>query len=67
MVACSGSVVVGSGAEIGTGAVIRQGLTLGEGAMLGMGSVLTKNVPANALWVGNPARGLRELQAWTDE
>ena len=67
LVACSGSVSAGPGVEIGTSAAIRQGLTLGEGAMVGMGSVLTKNVPPNALWVGNPARAVREFPAWTGD
>jgi sugar O-acyltransferase (sialic acid O-acetyltransferase NeuD family) len=67
LVACSGSVKFGSGVEVGTAAVIRQGLALGDGAMLGMGSVLTKNIPAGGLWVGNPARAIRDLPLWPSE
>lgn len=44
------------GATIGAGSTILPGLTIGEGAMIGAGSVVTKDVPAGELWVGNPAR-----------
>ena len=49
------------GATIGAGAVILPGLTIGEGAMIGAGSVVTKDVPAGELWVGNPARFARKI------
>lgn len=42
-------------ASIGGAAVILCGLTVGEYAMIGAGSVVTKNIPANTLWYGNPA------------
>lgn len=44
------------GASIGAGATILPGLTIGEGAMIGAGAVVTKDVPAGEIWVGNPAR-----------
>ena len=47
------------GASIGAGAVILPGLTIGEGAMIGAGSVVTRDVPPNETWAGNPARPLR--------
>lgn len=43
------------GATIGAGSTILPGLTIGEGAMIAAGSVVTKDVPAGELWVGNPA------------
>lgn len=49
------------GATIGAGSTILPGLTIGEGAMIGAGSVVTKDVPAGELWVGNPARFLRKV------
>lgn len=43
------------GASIGANSTILCGVEIGAGAMIGAGSVVTKNVPAGALWVGNPA------------
>ncbi|MDQ7984410.1 acyltransferase [Pseudomonas sp. G34] len=50
-----------AGASIGAAAVILPGLTIGAGAMVGAGSVVTRDVPAHALVVGNPARVVRYL------
>ena len=47
--------LVKRGASIGAGAVIVCGVTIGEYATIGSGSVVTKDVPAHALMVGNPA------------
>ncbi|SEA73122.1 Acetyltransferase (isoleucine patch superfamily) [Xylanibacter ruminicola] len=44
------------GATIGAGSTILPGITIGEGAMVGAGSVVTKDVPARELWIGNPAK-----------
>jgi len=44
------------GASIGSNATILCGITIGENAMVGAGSVVTKDVPANAVVAGNPAR-----------
>src|SRR5689334_11116671 len=44
------------GASIGAGAVILPGLTIGERAMIGAGAVVTKDVPAGATVIGNPAK-----------
>ena len=48
--------LVKKGASIGSGAVLLCGITIGENAMIGAGSVVTKDVPAGATVVGNPAR-----------
>ena len=44
------------GASIGAGSVILPGLTIGSHAMIGAGSVVTKNIPKNTIWAGNPAQ-----------
>jgi UDP-2-acetamido-3-amino-2,3-dideoxy-glucuronate N-acetyltransferase len=51
--------LVKKGASIGSGATILANVTIGENAMVGAGSVVTKDVPANTVVVGNPARVLR--------
>ena len=48
--------IVKKGASIGANATLLAGITVGRYAMIGAGSVLTKNVPDNTLWLGNPAR-----------
>lgn len=54
--------VIREGASIGANATILGGLTIGESALIGAGSVVTKDVPANELWVGNPARKIRNIE-----
>jgi acetyltransferase-like isoleucine patch superfamily enzyme len=53
--------VVKKGASVGSGATILANLTIGERAIVGAGSVVTKDVPADAIVAGNPARILRKL------
>lgn len=48
--------LVRKGASIGANATIVCGVTIGEYALIGAGSVVTKDVPAHALMVGNPAK-----------
>ena len=54
-------ILVKRGASIGAGSTILAGVTIGEGAMIGAGSVVTKDVPAGELWLGNPARFMKKL------
>ncbi len=60
---CNGNVVVEDYAYIGTGAIIKQGkpgrpIVIGKGAIVGMGAVVTKNVSAGIVVIGNPAKPL---------
>jgi UDP-2-acetamido-3-amino-2,3-dideoxy-glucuronate N-acetyltransferase len=47
--------------SIGAGSVILGGITIGRNAMIGAGSLVTKDVPANELWVGTPAKFVRKI------
>lgn len=53
--------IVKHGASIGSNATILCGVTIGEKAIIGAGSVVTRDVPANTIVAGNPARILRTL------
>jgi acetyltransferase-like isoleucine patch superfamily enzyme len=53
--------VVRRGASIGSGSTILANVVIGENAIVGAGSVVTKDVPANAIVAGNPARVLRYI------
>jgi len=50
---------VKKGASIGSNATILCGITIGENSLIGAGSVVVKDVPANSIVVGNPARAIK--------
>ena len=52
---------VKKGASIGSSATLLCGITVGENAIIGAGSVVTRDVPANTVVAGNPARKLRRI------
>ena len=52
---------IGRKCWIGAGAVILPGVTIGDGTVIGAGSVVTKDIPANVVAVGNPCMVLREI------
>ncbi len=54
--------LVKKGASIGSGTTILANLTIGENAIIGAGSVVTKDVPANTIAAGNPARVKRKVK-----
>ncbi len=58
----SSVVTIGTGTYVGSGALIREGVTIGPWSLVGMGSVVLGDVPAGQVWVGNPARYLRDVQ-----
>jgi len=51
-------------ASIGSGSTILSKVTIGENAIVGAGSVVTKDVPANTIVAGNPARVLRQIHEY---
>ncbi len=52
---------IGRNCWIGAGAILLPGVTVGDNAVIGAGSIVTRDVPANVLAVGNPCRVLREI------
>jgi len=56
------SILVKKGASIGANATILGGIVIGENSLIGAGSLVTKSVPPNELWVGNPAKFVRKIE-----
>lgn len=55
-----GHICIEDGAAIGAGVVVVTGVTIGSNALVGAGSVVTKDIPANEVWAGNPATFMRK-------
>jgi len=53
--------LVKQGASIGSGTTVLSNVTIGENAIVGAGSVVTRDVPANTIVAGNPAKILRSI------
>ena len=56
-------VTVGNNVWIGGSVTIIGGVTIGDNAVIAAGSVVIRDVPANTLVAGNPARGIRKITA----
>ena len=52
---------IGEGVWIGSGSIILPGVTIGDHAVIGAGSVVTKDIPADMIAVGNPARVIKSI------
>lgn len=52
---------IGENVWVGAGVAILPGVTIGDNSVIGAGSVVTKDIPANVVAVGNPCRVLREI------
>ena len=53
--------IIKKGASIGAGSTILPGLIIGENSIVGAGSVVTRDIPAGELWLGNPAHFVRKV------
>jgi len=52
---------IGRNCWLGAGVIVMPGVTIGENSVIGAGSVVTRDIPANVVAVGNPCRVLREI------
>jgi acetyltransferase-like isoleucine patch superfamily enzyme len=58
------SIEIGNHVWIGMSAIILKGVTIGDGAIIAAGSVITKDVPANSLVGGVPAKIIKTNVSW---
>lgn len=57
----SGPIVLGNNVWLGIRVIVLKGVTIGENSVIGAGSVVTKDIPANCLAAGMPAKPIRSL------
>ncbi len=58
---------IGKNCWLGAGVIVLPGVTIGDNAVIGAGSVVTKDIPANVVAVGNPCKVLREINGHDKE
>lgn len=58
----SAPVIIEENVFIGAHCTILKGVTIGKNSIIGAGSVVTKSVPANEIWAGNPAKFIRKIE-----
>lgn len=54
------SIIIGNNVWIGMNVTIMKGVTIGDNVIIGASSLVTKNIPANEIWAGNPARFIKK-------
>jgi len=54
-------VSIGKNCWLGAGVIVMPGITIGDNTVIGAGSVVTRDIPANVVAVGNPCRVMREV------
>ena len=54
-------IIIGNGVWIASGVIVGGGVTIGDNAVIGAGSVVLKDIPANELWAGSPARFIKKI------
>ena len=62
-----GTICVGNNVHIGTNAVIMPGVTIGDNCIIGVGAVVTKDIPANTVAVGVPARVIETIEEYKEK
>lgn len=56
------TVSIGKHVFIGAGSIILKGVSIGDGSVIAAGSVVTKSVPSNEIWGGNPAKFIKKVK-----
>ena len=56
-------VIIGRDVFVGGFSIILKGVNIGQGAVVGAGSVVTKDIPAGEIWVGDPAKFIKKIEA----
>lgn len=59
---CSKKVCIRDGVFIGSSCIILKGITIGENSVIGAGSVVSKDIPPNQIWGGNPIRFIKAIE-----
>jgi maltose O-acetyltransferase len=54
-------ITIGDNVWLGGGAIVLPGVTIGDNSVIGAGAVVTRDIPANVIAVGNPARVVRRI------
>lgn len=57
----TGKIIIGNNCFIGGDSTILKGVDIGKNSIIAAGSVVTKNIPENEIWGGNPARLIRKI------
>ncbi|HEX3386493.1 MAG TPA: acyltransferase [Mucilaginibacter sp.] len=60
--AVSESIIIGSDVFVGANSIILKGVTIGDRSVIGASSVVTKNIPPDEIWAGNPAKFIKSLK-----
>lgn len=55
-------ILIKEGAFIGAHSIVLKGVTVGRHSVIGAGSVVTKDIPDNEVWAGNPAHFIKKLE-----
>lgn len=62
-----GRITIGDNCFIGTGSIIMPGVTIGNNTVIGAGSVVTKDIPANSVAAGVPARVVKSIKLYAEK
>ena len=63
----SGAVMIGNNVYFARNCTVLKGVTIGDNCIIGFGSVVTKDIPANSVAVGTPARVICTLEAYYEK